>query len=194
MVRDEDEEDEEEKGDKGGGGAAVSTERAGWDVMVIHGPSTPDTSAEDAPPDEGEEEGAGELLSVRERLMMASKPDMSPHHKRDWTFEFDMDSGEETHARLTDTYTVTLAALEDTWRPRNLGCSHGLEDHEVGPGPMSNPGPSFAVGDVIMCYVPGPQLGTDMITRLQINKLLNKLLQILLCTIWTDKGLFDCRV
>ena len=28
----------------------------------------------------------------------------------------------------------------------------------------------------------------------QINKLLNKLLQILLCTIWTDKGLFDCRV
>jgi len=27
-----------------------------------------------------------------------------------------------------------------------------------------------------------------------INKLLNKLLQILLCTIWIDKGLFDCRV
>jgi hypothetical protein len=28
----------------------------------------------------------------------------------------------------------------------------------------------------------------------QIKKLLNKLLQILLCTIWTDKGLFDCHV
>jgi len=28
----------------------------------------------------------------------------------------------------------------------------------------------------------------------EINKLLNKLSQILLCTIWTDKGLFDCRV
>jgi hypothetical protein len=28
----------------------------------------------------------------------------------------------------------------------------------------------------------------------QINKLLNKLSKILLCTIWTDKGLFDCRV
>jgi len=27
-----------------------------------------------------------------------------------------------------------------------------------------------------------------------INKLLNKLSQILLCTIWTDKGIFDCRV
>ncbi len=26
----------------------------------------------------------------------------------------------------------------------------------------------------------------------EINKLLNKLSQILLCTIWTDKGLFDC--
>ena len=32
------------------------------------------------------------------------------------------------------------------------------------------------------------------LTANQINKLLNKLLQILLCTIWTDKGLFDCRV
>ena len=29
---------------------------------------------------------------------------------------------------------------------------------------------------------------------IEINKLLNKLLQILLCTIWIDKGLFDCRV
>ena len=72
----------EENGDEGGGGAAVSTERAGWDGMVVHGPSTPETLAEDAPPDEGEEGGAGELLRVHEQLMMASKPDMSPHHKR----------------------------------------------------------------------------------------------------------------
>ncbi len=35
----------EENRDEGGGGAAVSTERAGWDGMVIHGPSTPETSA-----------------------------------------------------------------------------------------------------------------------------------------------------
>ena len=89
----------EENGDEGGGGAAVSTERAGWDGMVVHGPSTPETSAEDAPPDEGEEIGAGELFRVRERRMTASKPDMSPHHERNWTFEFDMDSGEETPAR-----------------------------------------------------------------------------------------------
>jgi len=32
----------------------------------------------------------------------------------------------------------------------------------------------------------------DLINK--IIKLLNKLSQILLCTIWTDKGLFDCRV
>jgi len=86
----EEKEDEGNNYEEGGGGAAVSTERAGWDGMVIHGPSTPETSAEDAPPDEGEE--------VRERLMTASKPDMSPHHERNWTFEFDMDSGEEAPA------------------------------------------------------------------------------------------------
>ncbi len=28
----------------------------------------------------------------------------------------------------------------------------------------------------------------------KINKLLKKLSQILLCTIWTDQGLFDCHV
>ncbi len=33
-----------------------------------------------------------------------------------------------------------------------------------------------------------------MLDVYQINILLNKLSQILLCTIWTDKGLFDCRV
>ena len=106
--------EEEENGDEGGGGAAVSTERAGWDGMVIYGPSTPETSAKDAPLDEGEEVGTGKLLRRREQLMTASKPDMSPHHGRNWTFEFDMDSGEETPARLTDTDTVTLAASEDT--------------------------------------------------------------------------------
>ena len=76
MAKEEDDEDEEEdegegggggitvRGD-GGGGAAVPTERAGWDGTVIHGPSALETLAEDAHPDEGEEEGAGELLSVR---------------------------------------------------------------------------------------------------------------------------------
>jgi len=51
--------------------------------------------------------------------MTASKPDMSPHHERNWMFEFDMDSGDETPAGLKDTDSVTLAASEDTWRPRN---------------------------------------------------------------------------
>jgi hypothetical protein len=163
----EDEGNKEDNGDEGGGGAVVSTERTGWDGMVVHGPSTPETSAEDAPTDEREEVGAGELLRVREQLMTASKPDMSPHHERNWTFDFDMDSGEETPARLTDSDTDTSAASEDTWRPSNMGCPYGLEDHEVGPGPRSNPGPPFAVGDVIMCDAPGHLLGTDTITRLQ---------------------------
>ena len=34
----------------------------------------------------------------------------------------------------------------------------------------------------------------NLVVGAEINKLLNKLSQILLCTIWTDKGLFDCRV
>ena len=38
---------------------------------------------------------------------------------------------------------------------------------------------------------PGPTTAGNPI---EINKLLNKLSQILICTIWTDKGLFDCRV
>jgi len=54
--------------------------------------------------------------------------------------------------------------------------------------------------------LPVPRVGLDLSSFLQIvlsfgnpsyrqiNKLLNKLLQILLCTIWIDKGLFDCRV
>ena len=164
----EEENEYEDNGDEGGGGAAVSTERAGWDGMVIHGPSMPETSAEDAPPGEGEEVRAGEHLRRREQLMTASKPDMSPHHERNWTFEFDMDSWEETPVRLTDADTDTSVASEDTWRPRNLGCPHGLEDHEVGPTPRSNPGPPFAVGDVIMCDAPGHLLGTiDTRTRLQ---------------------------
>jgi hypothetical protein len=76
VAKEEDDEDEEEdEGEgggggitvrvEGGGGAAVPTERAGWDGTVIH---------------EGEEEGAGELLSVRGRLVTASMPDMLPHH------------------------------------------------------------------------------------------------------------------
>ena len=81
------------------GGAAVPTKRAGGDGRVINGPSAPVSSAKDAHPDEGEEEGAGELLSVCGELLTASMPDMSPRHigignerERDWTFEFDMDS------------------------------------------------------------------------------------------------------
>ena len=79
-MKEEDDEDEGEDEGEGGGGVAVPTERAGWDGTVIHGPSALETSAEDAHPDEGEEERAGELLSVRRQLMTASMPDMSPRH------------------------------------------------------------------------------------------------------------------
>ncbi len=40
--------------------------------------------------------------------------------------------------------------------PDTLPCGpHGLEKHEIGPAPKQNPGPPFAVGDVIMCNVLG---------------------------------------
>jgi len=53
------------------------------------------------------------------------------------------------------------------------------------------------VGQVsqMLLQIPGnPKQQTTALCTLEINKLLNKLSQILLCTIWIDKGLFDCRV
>ncbi len=44
--------------------------------------------------------------------------------------------------------------------------------------------------DVVLAY---PEY-SEVFEIYTINKLLNKLSQILLCSIWTDKGLFDCRV
>jgi hypothetical protein len=108
--------------------------------MVIHGPSTPETSAEDAPPDEGEEVRAGECLRVRERLMMASKPDMSPHHERNWMFEFDMDSGEETPARLTDSDTGDQGIWDvpTGWRTTRSGPDQGqTQDRHLPWGTLS---------------------------------------------------------
>jgi hypothetical protein len=48
--------------------------------------------------------------------------------------------------------------------------------------------------DPSTCTHPSQWQKTEESALLQINKLLNKLLQILQCTIWTDMGLFDCRV
>jgi hypothetical protein len=38
-----------------------------------------------------------------------------------------------------------------------------LEESKIGPALQLNPGPPFAVGDVIMCDVPGHALGMDPI-------------------------------
>jgi hypothetical protein len=49
--------------------------------------------------------------------------------------------------------------------------------------------------DSIMCvsvYFKTAVIGMNN-NELSINKPINKLSQILLCTIWIDKGLFDCR-
>jgi hypothetical protein len=43
-------------------------------------------------------------------------------------------------------------------------------------------------------YPERPCRTLHLLAKQWINKLLNKLLQFLLCTIWTDKRLFDCRV
>jgi hypothetical protein len=44
------------------------------------------------------------------------------------------------------------AASAKTWKQ---GKWWELEEHELGPEPKKNPGPPFAMGDVIMCHVRG---------------------------------------
>ncbi len=57
--------------------------------------------------------------------------------------------------------------------------------------PMEEP---LRTSKICWCAPENIDLQISLRPTWQINKLLNKLSQILLCTIWTDKGLFDCRV
>ncbi len=70
--------------------------------------------------------------------------------------------GRDDYTQLTDEDTVTSLASEEiiccSWRNGNT-----LEDHKMGPAPKSDPGPPFAVGQVIMCDVPGHPLRGDPI-------------------------------
>jgi hypothetical protein len=94
-----------------------------------------------------------------------------------WQFKLDMERDEEDReagSRLTNEDTVTsstsidtllLASTKDTvcrgWR---TGDPVLLEDYEIGPPPRFNTGPLFAVGEVIMCNVPGHPLGVGYIS------------------------------
>jgi hypothetical protein len=57
-------------------------------------------------------------------------------------------------------------------------------------------GTAFCVmrAELMNCPVNYEDPVEEVAMETKINKLLNKLFQNLLCTIWTDKGLFDCRV
>jgi hypothetical protein len=82
-------------------------------------------------------------------------------------FKLDMErdvEGSETGSRLIDEDTVLSSTSTDSlflayantvcrgWR---TGDPILLEDHEIGPPPRFNPGHPFAVGEVIMCDIPG---------------------------------------
>jgi hypothetical protein len=92
-----------------------------------------------------------------------------------WLFKLDVERDEESREAgswLTDEDTVTSITSTDrmslasadtvcnswrTWDPILL------EDHEIGPPPRLNPGPPFAVGEVIMCDIPGHPNGAHYI-------------------------------
>ena len=79
-----------------------------------------------------------------------------PVKRAQWHFDLGdgFDSRKERDA-LTDEDTLTSTASEETMLPRKvkrLSVLDDLEEHEVG-GILYNPGPPFAIGDVIMCDV-----------------------------------------
>jgi hypothetical protein len=73
-----------------------------------------------------------------------------------WEFEdIQFIVGKDDNTCLTNKDTITSLASEETicctWRNGDTT----LEPHELGPAPRSNPRPPFAVGNVILCDVPG---------------------------------------
>ncbi len=85
--------------------------------------------------------------------MTAVVPDAlpPPPPARQW-LEFKWEHFGEDNGGLTDNNTITSAASAKTWKQ---GKGWELEEHELGPKPKKNPGPPFAVGDVIMCNICG---------------------------------------
>jgi hypothetical protein len=92
-----------------------------------------------------------------------------------WKFKLDMErdvEGSQMGSWLTDEDTVTSSTSTNTLllAPANTVCRGWrtgdpilLEDHEIAPPPRFNPGSPFAVGEVIMCDVPGHPRGVHYI-------------------------------
>jgi hypothetical protein len=79
-----------------------------------------------------------------------------------WEFEdIKFIVGKDDNTCLTDEDTITSLASEEmvccSWHNGDTM----LEPHELGPSPRSNPGPPIAVGNVIVCDVPGRLYGGD---------------------------------
>jgi hypothetical protein len=93
--------------------------------------------------------------------MTAIEPDtLTGAPDKAWVFEFNFDGDMkgEVNSRLSDTNMVTSTASAETLKLRKLPKrpqGSTLEEHELGPEPPKNPGPPFAVGDIIMCEVRG---------------------------------------
>jgi hypothetical protein len=95
---------------------------------------------------------------LRLQEMMAIKPDALPSAlDKEWVFEFDFNMKGEVNSGLLDTDMVTLTASVETLKVRKPKRHQGskLEEHELGPEPKHNPGPPFAVGDIILCNIRG---------------------------------------
>jgi hypothetical protein len=81
-----------------------------------------------------------------------------------WKFDFAIKEGcGDKNIQLTNEDTLTSVASAETlvrgWR---MGDDVGdLVESKIGPALRLNPGPPLAVGDVIMCDVPGHALGLD---------------------------------
>jgi hypothetical protein len=79
--------------------------------------------------------------------------DEGVHSRWPWHFNCGNILGGIDDGGLTGEETITSAASEGTLQGnRGFRLGSTLEDHEVGPG-VTNPGPPFAVGDVIHCNV-----------------------------------------
>ena len=72
-------------------------------------------------------------------------------------------AGRDDNTFLTDNNTFTSIASKDTicWSSRSMDPD---AEAERGPSPARNPGPPFAVGQVILCDVPGHLSGLDPTT------------------------------
>ena len=98
----------------------------------------------------------------------ASRPDASSTSTREGSkkslLATDFEVGGDKNSLLTDRDSVTTCASEETvcrFPGTRLGNGMRIEEHELGPSPVKNPGPPFKVGDVILCDIPGQLWGMD---------------------------------